>query len=105
LNRNKKQNPDQSTINGSISSENVSYTYEDTNIKSNSKHFFCKERRNFSHGKTGSGSQLLYLISRLYDVNEGQLKVDDNEIQHINLLIYEIIIGIVLAQDAFLFSD
>jgi ATP-binding cassette subfamily B protein len=103
----KNKNPDQSTINGSISFENVSYTYEDTNIKAiQNISFTVKKGETLAIlGKTGSGkSTIISLISRLYDVNEGQIKVDDNEISTLNLFDLRNSIGIV-PQDAFLFSD
>ncbi len=56
-------------------------------------------------GKTGSGkSTLLSLISRMYDVTEGQVKIDGKEISQLNLFDLRNSIGIV-PQDAFLFSD
>jgi ATP-binding cassette subfamily B multidrug efflux pump len=103
----KNKNPDQSIINGSISFENVSYTYEDTNIKAiQNISFTVKKGETLAIlGKTGSGkSTILSLISRLYDVTEGQIKVDDNEISTLNLFNLRNSIGIV-PQDAFLFSD
>lgn len=101
------KNPEQSIINGSISFENVSYTYEDTNIKAlKNISFTVKKGETLAIlGKTGSGkSTVLSLISRLYDVTEGQIKIDDKEISTLNLFDLRNSIGIV-PQDAFLFSD
>jgi ATP-binding cassette subfamily B multidrug efflux pump len=103
----KNKNPDHSIVNGSISFENVSYTYEDTNIEAiQNISFTVKKGETLAIlGKTGSGkSTILSLISRLYDVTEGQIKVDDNEISTLNLFDLRNSIGIV-PQDAFLFSD
>ncbi len=103
----KNKNPGQSIINGSISFDNVSYTYEDTNIKAiQNISFTVKKGETLAIlGKTGSGkSTILSLISRLYDVTEGQIKIDDNEISTLNLFDLRNSIGIV-PQDAFLFSD
>jgi ATP-binding cassette subfamily B multidrug efflux pump len=103
----KNKNPDKSIINGSISFENVSYTYEDTNIKAiQNISFTVKKGETLAIlGKTGSGkSTILSLISRLYDVTEGQIKVDGHEISTLNLFDLRNSIGIV-PQDAFLFSD
>ena len=56
-------------------------------------------------GETGSGkSTILSLISRLYDVTEGKITIDQNEISTLNLNDLRNNIGIV-PQDAFLFSD
>jgi ATP-binding cassette subfamily B multidrug efflux pump len=103
----KNKNSGQSIINGSISFDNVSYTYEDTNIKAiQNISFTVKKGETLAIlGKTGSGkSTILSLISRLYDVTEGQIKIDDNEISTLNLFDLRNSIGIV-PQDAFLFSD
>jgi ATP-binding cassette subfamily B protein len=56
-------------------------------------------------GKTGAGkSTILSLISRLYDVTDGEITVDGKEISSLNLFDLRNSIGIV-PQDAFLFSD
>lgn len=100
-------NPASSTIDGTISFENVSYTYEDTNIEAlKNVSFTVKKGETLAIlGKTGSGkSTLLSLISRMYDVTEGQVKIDGKEISQLNLFDLRNSIGIV-PQDAFLFSD
>jgi ATP-binding cassette subfamily B protein len=96
-----------STVDGTISFENVSYTYEDTNIEAlKNVSFTVKKGETLAIlGKTGSGkSTLLSLISRMYDVTEGQVKIDGKEISQLNLFDLRNSIGIV-PQDAFLFSD
>ncbi|KIQ17318.1 ABC transporter [Flavobacterium sp. MEB061] len=103
--KNNNENP--STIQGSISFENVSYTYEDTNIEAlKNVTFTVKKGETLAIlGKTGSGkSTILSLISRLYDVTEGKIIIDGNEISTLNLNDLRNNIGIV-PQDAFLFSD
>jgi ATP-binding cassette subfamily B protein len=103
----KNKNPNKSIINGSISFKNVSYTYEDTNIKAlQNISFTVKKGETLAIlGKTGSGkSTILALISRLYDVTEGKITIDDQEISSLNLYDLRNSIGIV-PQDAFLFSD
>lgn len=100
-------NPASSSIDGTISFENVSYTYEDTNIEAlKNISFTVKKGETLAIlGKTGSGkSTLLSLISRMYDVTEGQVKIDGKEISQLNLFDLRNSIGIV-PQDAFLFSD
>ena len=101
------KNPEKSIINGAISFENVSYTYEDTNIKALQNVSFTVHQGETLAilGKTGSGkSTIISLISRLYDVTEGRIKVDEKEISTVNLYDLRNSIGIV-PQDAFLFSD
>ena len=103
--KNNNENP--SDIQGSISFENVSYTYEDTNIEAlKNVTFSVKKGETLAIlGKTGSGkSTILSLISRLYDVTEGKITIDQNEISSLNLNDLRNNIGIV-PQDAFLFSD
>lgn len=103
--KNKNENP--SDIQGSIAFENVSYTYEDTNIEAlKNVTFTVKKGETLAIlGKTGSGkSTILSLISRLYDVTEGRITIDGNEISTLNLNDLRNNIGIV-PQDAFLFSD
>ena len=103
----KNKNLNKSVIKGSISFENVSYTYEDTNIKAlQNISFTVKKGETLAIlGKTGSGkSTILSLISRMYDVTEGKITIDGHEISTINLFDLRNSIGIV-PQDAFLFSD
>lgn len=103
----KNNNPEKSTIEGTITFENVSYTYEDTNIKALQDISFTVHKGETLAilGKTGSGkSTILSLISRMYDVTSGTVKIDEQEISHLNLFDLRNSIGIV-PQDAFLFSD
>ncbi|PXY43418.1 ABC transporter ATP-binding protein [Flavobacterium hydrophilum] len=103
----KNNNPDSSDIQGSIAFENVSFTYQDTNIEAlKNVTFTVKKGETLAIlGKTGSGkSTILSLISRLYDVTEGTITIDGNEIRTLNLNDLRNNIGIV-PQDAFLFSD
>ncbi|KQX15932.1 ABC transporter ATP-binding protein [Flavobacterium sp. Root420] len=103
----KNNNENSSDIQGSIAFENVSYTYEDTNIEAlKNVTFTVKKGETLAIlGKTGSGkSTILSLISRLYDVTDGKITIDQNEISTLNLNDLRNNIGIV-PQDAFLFSD
>ena len=103
----KNNNENKSIINGAISFENVSYTYDDTNITAlKGISFSVKKGETLAIlGKTGSGkSTILSLISRMYDVSSGMITIDSKEISTINLFDLRNNIGIV-PQDAFLFSD
>ncbi|WP_338840882.1 ABC transporter ATP-binding protein [Flavobacterium ginsenosidimutans] len=103
----KNKNEDSSDIQGNITFENVSFTYKDTNIEAlKNVSFTVKKGETLAIlGKTGSGkSTILSLISRLYDVAEGDIKIDGIEISSLNLNDLRNNIGIV-PQDAFLFSD
>lgn len=103
----KNNNENSSDIQGNISFENVSFTYKDTNIEAlKNVSFTVKKGETLAIlGKTGSGkSTILSLISRLYDVTDGEVKIDESEISALNLNDLRNNIGIV-PQDAFLFSD
>ncbi|WP_281335835.1 ABC transporter ATP-binding protein [Flavobacterium eburneipallidum] len=100
-------NPERSIIEGTITFENVSYTYEDTNIKALENVSFTVHKGETIAilGKTGSGkSTVISLVSRLYDATEGHITIDGKEISAVNLYDLRNSIGIV-PQDAFLFSD
>jgi ATP-binding cassette subfamily B protein len=100
-------NQEKSIIDGAIAFDDVSYTYEDTNITAlKNVTFTVHEGETLAIlGKTGSGkSTIISLIARLYDVSEGQITIDEKEISQVNLFDLRSNIGIV-PQDAFLFSD
>ncbi len=103
----KNTNPAHTPILGEISFDNVSFTYEDTNITALTDVSFTIKRGETLAilGKTGSGkSTILSLISRLYDADKGNVKVDGEDIRNLNLNDLRNSIGFV-PQDAFLFSD
>ncbi len=94
-------------VNGDIHFDNVTFTYEDTNITAlKNVTFSIKNGETVAIiGKTGSGkSTILELIGRLYDVTSGTLKIDGTPIEQLNLNDLRKAIGYV-PQDSFLFSD
>ncbi|MBT8273272.1 MAG: ABC transporter ATP-binding protein/permease [Bacteroidia bacterium] len=98
---------EETPIKGDIEFVNVSYTYPDTNIKAiDQLSFNLKKGHTLAIiGKTGSGkSTVLELIGRLYDIDEGEIKIDGRPIKQLNLKSLRSSIGYV-PQDAFLFSD
>lgn len=102
---NKKETPDE--IKGKISFKNVSFTYDDTNITAlKNISFEVKSGETLAIiGKTGAGkSTILELIGRLYDVEKGEILIDNKNIEELNLDSLRNNIGYV-PQDAFLFSD
>ncbi|MDM1495394.1 ABC transporter ATP-binding protein [Myroides odoratimimus] len=100
-------NPNQTNVEGNITFNNVSYTYDDTGIQALKNVSFTLEKGKTLAilGKTGSGkSTLLTLISRMYDVTSGNIYIDDTPIKDCNLKDLRNSIAVV-PQDAFLFSD
>ncbi|WP_412561232.1 ABC transporter ATP-binding protein [Winogradskyella sp. MIT101101] len=94
-------------IKGDIEFKNVSFVYPDTNIEAlKNVSFKLNSGETLAIlGKTGSGkSTILDLIGRLYDIDQGQVLVDDKIISELNLHSLRESIGYV-PQDAFLFSD
>ena len=98
---------EETPIEGKIEFKNVTFTYEDTNITAlNNISFTINKGETVAIlGKTGSGkSTILDLIARLYDIDSGQILIDDVPIKQLNLQSLRQAIGAV-PQDAFLFSD
>lgn len=94
-------------IKGTISFKNVTFTYDDTTITAlKNVSFDVKSGETLAIiGKTGSGkTTVLDLISRMYDITDGDIKIDGISIKHLNLTSLRKSISIV-PQDAFLFSE
>ncbi|PVW13082.1 ABC transporter ATP-binding protein [Marixanthomonas spongiae] len=103
----KNKTEEKTSIKGKITFENLSFTYPDTNITAlKNISFTVNPGETLSIiGHTGSGkSTILELIGRLYDVQEGTLKIDNTPIAQLNLDSLRSSIGYV-PQDAFLFSE
>jgi len=98
---------EQVEINGEIEFKNVGFTYKDTGIKALKDINF---KLNVGDklgiiGKTGSGkSTLLNLIVRLYNIDNGDITIDNKNIEEVNIKSLRSQIGYV-PQDVFLFSD
>ncbi|MFT4645039.1 MAG: ATP-binding cassette subfamily B multidrug efflux pump [Planctomycetota bacterium] len=92
---------------GSISFNNVDFTYKDTGVNalSNISFEIKKGERWAIMGKTGAGkTSLVELISRLYDVTEGEIKVSQQHLKDVKVSNLRSQIGYV-PQDVFLFSN
>jgi ATP-binding cassette subfamily B multidrug efflux pump len=103
----KNNNVNHTPILGQIAFNNVSFTYDDTNITALKDVSFTVNKGETLAilGRTGSGkSTVLSLISRLYDANGGIVSIDNENIKELNLYDLRNSIGFV-PQDAFLFSD
>ncbi len=95
------------TIEGKVTFKDVTFIYDDTNITALKNINLTVEAGETLAilGKTGSGkSTIIELISRLYDVNEGVILIDDKPIIQANLNDIRNQIGFV-PQDPFLFSE
>jgi len=102
---NNNNNP--SKIEGNIEFKNVSFTYDDTNITAlkNISFKLSKGKTLAILGNTGSGkSTIVNLIARLYNVESGEILIDNCNIEQLNLDDLRQNIGFV-PQEAFLFSD
>lgn len=94
-------------LQGKIEFKKVGFTYPDTGIKALKEISFTVNPGESLAiiGTTGSGkSTVSNLISRMYDVREGEIRIDDVAIQDYNLTSLRSQIGYV-PQDVFLFSD
>jgi len=95
-------------IEGKISFENVSYTYDDTNIKALTDVSFTisKGETIAILGKTGSGkSTILSLLTRIHNVSGiSKIKIDYKDLADYDLYHLRKSMSIV-TQDPFLFSD
>ncbi len=95
-------------IEGKITFENVSYTYDDTNIKALTDVSFTinKGETIAILGKTGSGkSTILSLLTRIHDLSGiSKIKIDDKDLADYDLYHLRKNMSIV-TQDPFLFSD
>ena len=96
------------TIEGKITFENVSYTYDDTNIKALTDVSFTinKGETIAILGKTGAGkSTILSLLTRIHDVSGiSKIKIDGKDLANYDLYHLRKSMSIV-TQDPFLFSD
>tara|TARA_B110000014_G_scaffold48211_1_gene31908 strand:- start:558 stop:2342 length:1785 start_codon:yes stop_codon:yes gene_type:complete len=94
-------------IKGKIEFQNVNFTYPETGIKAlNNFKFKIEAGESLGIiGSTGSGkSTVANSILRLFDINQGKILIDDENINNLNLMDFRKQIGYV-PQDVFLFSD
>lgn len=94
-------------LKGKIEFRNVNFTYPDTGIKALKDISFVVDPGDSLAiiGTTGSGkSTVSNLLTRMYDAQEGEIKIDDVSIKEYDLTKLRSQIGYV-PQDVFLFSD
>ena len=96
-----------SELRGEVAFKNVNFIYPDSGIVALKDLSFSVEPGQSLAiiGTTGSGkSTIANLISRMYDVTDGEIFIDGENIKHYNLTSLRSQIGYV-PQDVFLFSD
>lgn len=93
-------------IKGNIELNNVWFAYNDEEWVLKNINFEVKHGETVALvGATGAGkSSIINLISRFYEINKGEIKIDGTEIKEYELDTLRKHIGVVL-QDVFLFSD
>ncbi|MEO6303059.1 MAG: ABC transporter ATP-binding protein [Bacteroidia bacterium] len=94
-------------INGEIEFKNVNFIYPENNIQAiKNMSFKLKQGQTLGiTGKVGSGkSSILNLITRQYDVTNGEILIDQKNIKQHNLHLLRKNMGVV-PQEVFLFSD
>jgi ATP-binding cassette subfamily B multidrug efflux pump len=94
------------TWRGEVEFKNVWFAYNDDNYVLKDINFTVKEGETVAFvGATGAGkSSIINLLSRFYDINRGEIKIDGVEVHEYKLESLRQSIGVVL-QDVFLFSD
>lgn len=93
-------------LKGKVDFKNVWFAYIDEEFVLKNISFSVNEGETVAFvGATGAGkSSIINLLSRFYEINTGQILVDDVDIQEYDLTALRKHIGVVL-QDVFLFSD
>lgn len=102
-----ENNPNSKKINikGQIEFKNVTFGYVDDQIVLDNISFNIKEKERIALvGETGSGkSTIISLISRYYDVNDGKILIDNENIKDIDLFELRKNVNVML-QDNYVFS-
>ena len=103
-----KSNEDDASLENfstSIDFNNVSFRYDNEDVIKNLSLIIKKGETVALVGQSGSGkSTIANLISRFYDISEGEIRVDGKNIKEVNLKSLRKLIGLV-TQDSILFND
>jgi len=93
-------------LKGDVEFENVSFAYIDDDYVLKNISFEVKQGETVAFvGATGAGkSSIINLLTRFYEINKGEIRVDGNSVKDYDLSYLREHIGMVL-QDVFLFSD
>jgi subfamily B ATP-binding cassette protein MsbA len=93
------------TFNDTISIKNINFKYEDETVLKDFSLNVNKGQTVALVGQSGSGkSTIANLLTRFYDVNEGQISIDGIDIKDLNLQSLRGLMGLV-TQDSILFND
>ena len=93
------------TFNNTVEFKNISFKYDENYVLKNFSLTISKGKTVALVGQSGSGkSTLANLITRFYDVNEGGVFIDGNNIKNVSKKSLRNLTGIV-AQDSTLFND
>jgi len=92
-------------FNSSIEFKNVSFAYDNEDVIKNLSFKIRKGETVALVGQSGSGkSTIANLISRFYDISDGEIIIDKKNIKNISLKSLRKLIGLV-TQDSILFND
>jgi subfamily B ATP-binding cassette protein MsbA len=100
------ENPKQiKLLNNQIEFKNITFSYEKQEVLKDINFSIGKGKMVALVGQSGSGkSTLADLLSRFYDINKGEILIDNNNIKEIALHDLRALMGIV-SQDSILFND
>ncbi|SHK30763.1 ATP-binding cassette, subfamily B, MsbA [Maribacter aquivivus] len=100
------ENPiQQETFNTAVDINNISFKYEDEYVLKNFNLTVEKGKTVALVGQSGSGkSTIANLVTRFYDVNEGEISIDGNNIKNLSKKSLRGLLGLV-TQDSILFND
>ncbi len=96
---------EKTTFNDSFALKNITFKYEDEVVLKNFSLHIPKGKVIALVGQSGSGkSTIANLVTRFYDVNEGEITIDNINIKNIKKYSLRHLIGLV-TQDSILFND
>ena len=96
---------DKNTFENELVIENINFKYEQDYVLKNFSLQVPKGKTVALVGQSGSGkSTIANLLTRFYDVNEGQIKIDGVDVKQMTLKSLRNLMGLV-TQDSILFND
>lgn len=96
---------EKTTFDSNITLENINFRYEKENVLKDFSLVVPKGKTVALVGQSGSGkSTIANLLTRFYDVQEGAIKIDSNDVRDLKLESLRGLMGLV-TQDSILFND